>query len=479
MKTFRYVVADVFTDTPLTGNQLAVFTDARALDDETMQALALEVGFSETVFVHAPENGGNVKIRIFTPTFELPFAGHPTLGTAFVLGAPLQLDVITLETGRGNVPVRLERDESGRIVFGRMEQPVPTIELHPDPQAVLDAVGVAASELPVELYDNGARHIFVALGSEDEVAALRPNGEAITALGVTGVSCFAGSGDRWTLRMFWERGEDAATGSAAGPLACHLARHGRIAWGDEIMISQGAFDRASLDALRAGRGRCGADRPRRGRAARPSPSPAASSGSNAAEQRAVKLEPHPSVTSGWRLEPQPGRSPAFLPPSASRLRGVPSCSSAASSSPAGGSCPSGETLSTTAGSTWASALAASASEIPSCPAIFVSSSLADHLAHVVAADRLVRTGAEPGARLLGEPVLLEAREHLLQAAAFEHLADHRQRGLRAAHPCRRPCRCRRRSARRGCCRARSLRLRRRARRAGHRVRRCHRCPLPS
>ena len=137
MQTFRYVVADVFTDTPLAGNQLAVFTDARALDDETMQALALEIGFSETVFVHAPENGGNVKIRIFTPTFELPFAGHPTLGTAFVLGAPLQLDVITLETGRGNVPVRLERDESGRIVFGRMEQPVPTIELHPEPQAVL------------------------------------------------------------------------------------------------------------------------------------------------------------------------------------------------------------------------------------------------------------------------------------------------------------------------------------------------------
>jgi trans-2,3-dihydro-3-hydroxyanthranilate isomerase len=72
------------------------------------------------------------------------------------------------------------------------------------------------------------------------VAALRPKGEAITALEVTGVSCFAGSGDRWTLRMFWERGEDAATGSAAGPLACHLARHGRIAWGDEITISQGA-----------------------------------------------------------------------------------------------------------------------------------------------------------------------------------------------------------------------------------------------
>ena len=176
MRTLRYVVADVFTDTPLAGNQLAVFTDARGLDDETMQALALEIGFSETVFVLAPESGGNVRIRIFTPVFELPFAGHPTLGTAFVLGAPLQLDVITLETGRGHVPVALERDESGRIVFGRMEQPVPTDRaVSRSPQALFEALGVAGSELPVELYDNGATHLFVALGSEAEVAALRPD----------------------------------------------------------------------------------------------------------------------------------------------------------------------------------------------------------------------------------------------------------------------------------------------------------------
>ena len=170
--THRYLLVDVFTDTALAGNQLAVFTDARGLDDEMMEALALEIGFSETVFVLAPEHGGNVRIRIFTPAFELPFAGHPTLGTAFVLGAPLQLGVITLETGRGNVPVVLERDESGRIVFGRMEQPVPTIEPFADPEAVFRAVGVAGSELPVELYDNGATHLFVALGSEAEVVAL-------------------------------------------------------------------------------------------------------------------------------------------------------------------------------------------------------------------------------------------------------------------------------------------------------------------
>ena len=240
MGSFRYVVADVFTDTPLAGNQLAVFTDARGLDAETMQALALEIGFSESVFVLPPENGGNVRIRIFTPHFELPFAGHPTLGTAFVLGAPLQLGVITLETGRGNVPVVLERDDSGRIVFGRMDQPVPTVEPFSDCEALFQALGVEGSELPVERYDNGATHLLVALGSEEDVSALRPDRAAVVALEVTGVSCFAGAGERWKTRMFWLGGEDAATGSAAGPLACHLARHGRTAWGDEITISQGA-----------------------------------------------------------------------------------------------------------------------------------------------------------------------------------------------------------------------------------------------
>ncbi len=240
MRELRYVIADVFTDTPLAGNQLAVFTDARDLDVRTMQALALEVGFSESVFVLSPEDGGHVKIRIFTPTFELPFAGHPTLGTAFVLAAPMQLGVINIETGRGIVPVALERDQSGRITFGRMEQPVPTVEEVANTGALLAAIGVEQAELPIELYDNGATHILVALASEEQVAALRPDVATIIALGVTGVSCFAGSGDRWTTRMFWEGGEDAATGSAAGPIACHLARHGTIAWGDEIVISQGA-----------------------------------------------------------------------------------------------------------------------------------------------------------------------------------------------------------------------------------------------
>src|SRR5438309_1627203 len=136
-----YVVADVFTSTPLEGNQLGVFTDARRLSAEQMQRLAREMNFAECTFVLPPEQGGDARIRIFTPAKELPFAGHPVLGTAFVVGEQKKLDVVRLETG--------------------MFAP---------------------------------------------------------ALGVN---------------------EDPATGSAAGPLAIHLARHGRIAFGDEIEIRQG------------------------------------------------------------------------------------------------------------------------------------------------------------------------------------------------------------------------------------------------
>ena len=238
MPTYRYVFADVFTDVPLTGNQLAVFTDARGIDDETMQALAVEIGFSETVFVLPADSGGTARIRIFNPRSEMQFAGHPTLGTAFVLGAPLQLGVISLETGVGIVPVSLERDDSGRIVFGRMTQPVPRIEQVDDPERVLRAVGAARSLLPVELYDNGAQHVVVT-PEGDELATLRPDREAIAELGVTGVNCVAAVGEGWRNRMFWANGEDPATGSAAGPIACHLARHRLIAWGEEIVIGQG------------------------------------------------------------------------------------------------------------------------------------------------------------------------------------------------------------------------------------------------
>jgi len=242
VRTLRYVVCDVFTDTPLQGNQLAVFTDGREVDDALMQQLAREMNFSETVFVLKPEGDGHAKIRIFTPEAEVPFAGHPTLGSAFVLAAPLQLIEIRLETGRGVVPVRVER-EGARIVFGWMAQPIPSVEPYEAEGELLEALGVKRSELPVELYDNGMQHVYVALGSEEEVAALQPDLSRLPTSAVLGVNCSAGSGKRWKTRMFAPGAgvfEDPATGSAAGPLALHLARHGRIEFGDEIEISQGA-----------------------------------------------------------------------------------------------------------------------------------------------------------------------------------------------------------------------------------------------
>jgi trans-2,3-dihydro-3-hydroxyanthranilate isomerase len=240
MQTLRYVVADVFTDRPLTGNQLGVFTDGRGVDDDTMQSLARELNFSETVFVLPPEEGGHARIRIFTPVGELPFAGHPVLGSAFVLAGPLQLVEIRLETGSGVVPVKLER-EGPKIVFGRMQQPVPRWELFPQAEEVQEMLGVRSS-LPVELYHLGPTHVYLELGSEADVAALRPDFGALAQFH-TGINCFAGSGTRWKTRMFAPAAgvaEDPATGSAAGPLAIHLARHGRIAFGDEIEVSQGA-----------------------------------------------------------------------------------------------------------------------------------------------------------------------------------------------------------------------------------------------
>ena len=244
MRRFRYVVCDVFTDRALAGNQLAVFTDARDLDEPTMQELARELSLSETVFVlPATVDDADVRIRIFTPASELPFAGHPTLGSAFVLGGPLQRIVIRLETAAGVVPVELER-EGPEIVFGRMEQPLPRWEAVADPAPILAALGVDGSLLPVERYDLGPGHVYLQLDSPEAVAALRPDLRALEEATADGVNCFAHvDGASWKTRMFAPAhgvAEDPATGSAAGPLAVHLARHGRIAFGDEIEISQGA-----------------------------------------------------------------------------------------------------------------------------------------------------------------------------------------------------------------------------------------------
>ena len=175
----------MFTASPLQGNQLGVFPDGRDLDGALMQRTARELNLSETVFFLPSERACDARVRIFTPVGELPFAGHPVLGSAFVLGDLTGAATVSLETGLGPVPVEL--------------------------------------------------------ASEAEVAALGPDQRALAGLQI-GVSCFAGHGASWKTRMFAPfHGvpEDPATGSAAGPLAVHLARHGRIAFGEEIEIRQG------------------------------------------------------------------------------------------------------------------------------------------------------------------------------------------------------------------------------------------------
>lgn len=239
---YRYVVADVFTSTPLEGNPVAVFTDGRGLPPQRMQQIAREFNLSETVFVLPAGDTADARARIFTPAAEMPFAGHPVLGTAFVLGAAGGQDTIRLETGAGVIRIDLAR-ENGRIVSGRMRQPVPDWAPYDKTDELLAALGVTSAELPVEVYRNGPRHVYVALASEPEVAAVQPDLGALARLPAIGAVCFAGTGHRWKARNFAPAlgvPEDPATGSAAGPLAVHLARHGRIAFGQEIEISQGA-----------------------------------------------------------------------------------------------------------------------------------------------------------------------------------------------------------------------------------------------
>jgi trans-2,3-dihydro-3-hydroxyanthranilate isomerase len=249
--SLAYVIVDVSTDTPLHGNQLAVFEDGSALSDDQMQRLAREMNLSETVFLLPAEPGGDARMRIFTPTAELPFAGHPVLGTAFVVGEARQLTSVQLETAAADVPLELIRSEPpggggggfGPITFAWMRQPIPVWAPFPRAAELLAAIGVAESGLPVESYTNGPTHVYVALPDEASVTALKPDISALAGFAGVDAYCFAGAGRHWRSRMFGPAlglTEDPATGSAAGPLAIHLARHGRIAFGDEIEIRQGA-----------------------------------------------------------------------------------------------------------------------------------------------------------------------------------------------------------------------------------------------
>jgi trans-2,3-dihydro-3-hydroxyanthranilate isomerase len=249
-----FFVADVFTDTPLEGNQLGIFPDGRGLDSDLMLKATRELKFSESVFFLPPDDPeADAHVRIFTPGGEIPFAGHPTLGSAWLLGELLGKQAITLRTGAGLVPVELEWD-ADTITFGQMSQPVPVWEPYDRTAELLAALGAAEYGLPVETYVNGPRNVYVEIPTETALDALEPDMQALARLPVN-VSCYTKTASGWSSRMFAPAlgvPEDPATGSAAGPLAVHLARHGRIEFGEEIEIRQGArINRPSVLYARA------------------------------------------------------------------------------------------------------------------------------------------------------------------------------------------------------------------------------------
>src|SRR5450631_2182244 len=152
-RTFEIVQLDVFTTQPLEGNQLAVFPDARGLSDEEMQKLARETNLSETTFIFprdkAIEQREGVKVRIFTVNEELPFAGHPTLGTAWYLRQHSSVDEIVLDLKVGKIPVRFEQRDG--LLFGEMRQAEPTFgQLH-EHAVVAKVLGLPVAELDENL----------------------------------------------------------------------------------------------------------------------------------------------------------------------------------------------------------------------------------------------------------------------------------------------------------------------------------------
>lgn len=249
MRRYRYLQLDVFTNRPFGGNQLAVFLDAGGLTDEEMQSIAAEMNFSETTFVlPASEPRALRRVRIFTPSAELPFAGHPVVGTTFALAYTNVIRAgdtspVALELNVGTLPVDVLFDEQ-RLSFVWMHQPVPAFTSWLGERAKLAAaVGLTeadiAESLPIEHGSAGMPYLYVPLCSLDALGRARPGADLPALLGVPephiGIYLFTletgtgGVGAR--SRMFApDMGitEDAATGSAAGPFGVYLLRHGKL-----------------------------------------------------------------------------------------------------------------------------------------------------------------------------------------------------------------------------------------------------------
>jgi trans-2,3-dihydro-3-hydroxyanthranilate isomerase len=247
MTRHEYTLVDVFTDRKFGGNQLAVFTDGRGLPSETMQAVARELMIAETTFVLPKETNGDHKLRIFTPGKELPFAGHPTVGTTWVLSGGKN-GSLKLELGVGTINVTVQDG------FIEMEQPLPTFGPELDVReklvaAIGDVLFDAAG--PDQVVSCGNAFLFAPVDGLDGMRDINVNPSALQSLldevGAMGLYVWttvetALPGSTVHGRMFAPGvgiAEDPATGSAAGPLGAYLVRHGIARTGETIVAEQG------------------------------------------------------------------------------------------------------------------------------------------------------------------------------------------------------------------------------------------------
>ena len=281
MSSKSFVIVDVFAESAFAGNQLAVFTDAAGLSDDEMQRAANEIGYSETTFVLPPEaDGTDLRLRIFTPKVELPFAGHPLVGSGFVATLRGLVEcapqVVRFGTGVGPIEVRADVS-SNRHGRALMRQPFPRLETETaDAAAVariaeamgLDASRIAADRSPVAVMNNGLPMMIVPLDSLEAVRSLDPDQRAVArfceAAGANTVLLFTtetvDAGSTAHCRVYAPGAgvaEDPATGSANGPFGVYLSRYGLVDT-DEIAVEQGyEMGRPSLLRVTLGRNASG------------------------------------------------------------------------------------------------------------------------------------------------------------------------------------------------------------------------------
>jgi trans-2,3-dihydro-3-hydroxyanthranilate isomerase len=261
---FDFAQVDVFAEQPLEGNALAIFTDARGLTTQQMQSLARETNLSETTFIlpRLPEieRERGVHVRIFLTTEEVPFAGHPTLGTASWLywNHPLLCgnECITLDLGVGPITVRFRpAQSSGQGIFGTMEQNNPTfgpsLSSGEERAALAAALGLNPDDLdpslPAQTVSTGMSFCIVPLKSLNAAARLQLSPHharpLLQRIGAKFFHCItradAQSGADWHARMQFDTGEDPATGSASGCTIAYLVWHGVVPSGQSIIIEQG------------------------------------------------------------------------------------------------------------------------------------------------------------------------------------------------------------------------------------------------